>query len=153
LLAGGTAVAAVAGGAHSVFATVLLGLLTLGLGHSLAVEIRRQAQRRNAGGWSRHDSTNTVLLGVWSEGAMIMTILWPGSWTLRAVGLTLSLAYAVSCGYFVTQRRRAIAALGPPPAAPRTQPPAEPESSDLAFSPGAPSPAEPAVPRGATPLA
>ena len=145
MLAGGTAVAAVAGGVHSVFATVLLGLLTLGLGHSLAVEIRRQARRRNAGGWSRHDSINTVLLGVWSEGAMIMTILWPGSWMLRAVGLTLSLAYGVSCGFFVTQRRRAIAALGLPPAALPAQLPASTEVRDVALGTGAPVPAEPQV--------
>jgi hypothetical protein len=153
LLTGGTAVAAVAGGAHSVFATILLGLLTLGLGHSLAVEIKRQAGRRSAAGWSRHDSINMVLLGLWSEGAMLMTILWPGSSTLRAVGLTLSLAYAVGWGYFVTERRRAITALGLPPAATPAQPPADPEPIDPGISPGAPFLAEPVVSRGAAPLA
>ncbi|MGX6605454.1 hypothetical protein ACWKSP_25470 [Micromonosporaceae bacterium Da 78-11] len=107
LLAGGTAVAAVAGGAHSIFATVLLGLLTLGMSHSLLVEIRRQARRRSPG-WCRHDTINAVLLAAWAEGAMICTILVPGSASLRAVGLVLSVGYAGACGYFVTERRRTI---------------------------------------------
>jgi hypothetical protein len=109
LLAGGTAVAAVAGGAHSFFATVLLGVLTLGLVHSLVVEIKRQARRATAGGWSRHDTINAVLLGTWAETALVMTILWAGPTPVRAVGAALVLAYAGSCGFFVTERRRAIA--------------------------------------------
>jgi hypothetical protein len=107
LLAGGTALAAVAGGAHSIFATLLLGLLALLMGHSLLVEIRRQA-RRLAPGWSRPDTVNAVLLAAWAETALISTILVPGTMTLRAVGLTLSLGYAGGCGYFVTERRRAL---------------------------------------------
>ena len=107
LLAGGTAVAAVAGGTHSVFATLLLGLLTLGLGHSLVVEIRRQA-RRMSPGWSRHDTVNAVLLGTWAEAALIMTIIEARPGLDRAVGLALALGYAAGCGLFVTERRRAM---------------------------------------------
>ncbi|NMO56804.1 hypothetical protein HH310_37230 [Actinoplanes sp. TBRC 11911] len=118
LLAGGTAVAAVAGGAHTIFATLLLGLLTLGLVHALVVEIGRQALRRSAGGWARHDTINAVLLGAWSEIALFMAILGPGSLALRAVGLILSLAYASSCVYFVTKRRRAVASQAPSPSTP-----------------------------------
>lgn len=118
LLAGGTAVAAVAGGAQTIFATVLLGFLALGLGHSLVVEIGRQAMRRSAEGWCRNDTINTVLLGLWSELALIMAILGPGAVASRSVGVVLSLAYASSCVYFVTKRRRAVAsfaASSPPP--------------------------------------
>ena len=122
LLAGGTAVAAVAGGAHTIFATVLLGLLTMGLGHSLVVEIGRQALRRSAGGWSRHDTVNAILLGLWSEIALILSILGPGSLALRSVGLFLSLAYASSCVYFVTKRRRALASYTPSPPSPEPMP-------------------------------
>jgi hypothetical protein len=115
LLAGGTAVAAVAGSAHTIFATVLLGLLTLGLGHSLVVEIGRQALRRSAGGWSRHDTINAILLGLWAEIALIMGILLPGSLVMRSVGVFLSLAYALNCVYFVTKRRRALASFAASP--------------------------------------
>ncbi len=108
LLAGGTAVTAVAG-SHSVFSIGLLGLLTLGLGHSLAVEIRRQAHRRSPDGWSRHDSVNAVLLGVWAEAAMLIAILGTGDAAVQAVGAALAVAYAAACAYFVTERRRAIA--------------------------------------------
>src|SRR4051812_32892153 len=66
LLAGGTAVAGVAGGAHSIFATILLGLLALVMGHALLVEIRRQARRRSPR-WARQDTINAVLLGCWAE--------------------------------------------------------------------------------------
>jgi hypothetical protein len=112
LLAGGTAVAAVAGGAHSIFATLLLGLLALGLSHSLLVEIQRQARRRSPG-WARHDTLNAVLLAVWAEVALISTIEVTGPSLVRAVGLILALGYAAGCGYFVTQRRRAISAVSP----------------------------------------
>jgi hypothetical protein len=116
LLAGGTAVAAVAGGAHSIFATVLLGLLALGMGHALLVEIRRQARRRSAR-WTRQDTINAVLLACWAEASMITTILRPEP-AFRTVGLTLTIAYAASCGYFVTARRRAIATAQPSPEPP-----------------------------------
>jgi hypothetical protein len=138
LLAGGTAVAAVAGGAHSVFATLLLGLLALLMGHSLLVEIQRQA-RRLTPGWARPDTINAVLLAAWAETALISTILIPGSISLRAVGLTLSLGYAGGCGYFVTERRRALSTPARP-ATPETPAPAEPDhSEERAFSGGAPS--------------
>lgn len=113
LLAGGTAVAAVTEGAHAPFATMLLGLLTLCLGHSLIVEIRRQAGRRSTGGWARHDTINAVLLGLWAEAALISTIVVARPTSVRAVGLTLALGYAGACGYFVTERRRAIARTHP----------------------------------------
>jgi len=109
LLAGGTAVAAVAGGAHSIFATVLLGLLTLGMGHALLVEIRRQAHRRTPGGWCRADTVNMALLACWSEAALVLTID-AGPVVLRLVGAALAAGYAASCGYFVTERRRSITA-------------------------------------------
>ena len=109
LLAGGTAVASVAGGAHSIFATVLLGLLTLGMGHSLIVEIRRQARRWTPGGWCRADTVNMVLLACWAEAALVLSIE-AGPIALRLVGGALAGGYAASCGYFVTERRRSIAA-------------------------------------------
>jgi hypothetical protein len=126
LLVGGTAVAAVAGGTHSIFATVLLGLLALGMGHSLLVEIRRQAHRRTPG-WARPDTVNAVLLGCLAEAALILTLIGPGPARVRAVGLVLTLAYAGSCGYFVTERRRAIA---PRPAEPEPEPEPEPDPAE-----------------------
>jgi hypothetical protein len=112
LLAGGTAVAAVAGGAHSVFATVLLGMLTVGMSHALLTEVRRQARRRTIDGWAAQDTVNTVLLASWSGGALIATLLAVAPASVRAVGLLLTLGYAVSCVYFVAERRRAIAGDG-----------------------------------------
>ena len=109
LLAGGTAVAAVAGDAHSIFATILLGLLTLGMGHSLLVEIRRQARRWTPGGWSRADTVNMVLLACWAEAALVLSIE-AGPIALRLVGGLLAAGYAACCGHFVTERRRSIAA-------------------------------------------
>jgi hypothetical protein len=108
LLAGGTAVAAVAGGGHSIFATVLLGMLAAGLGHALVDETRRQARRRSAGGWATQDTINTALLAAWAVGALTGTLLAvaPG---LRAVELGLALAYAMLCSYFVVERCRTIA--------------------------------------------
>lgn len=140
LLTGGTAVAAVAGGAHTVFATVLLGLLTLGLGHSVAVEIQRQARRLH-GGWARHDTVNAALLGLWAEAALIMTIIEAGDAFERAVGLALALGYAVGCGYFVNERRRTIRTTQP---APTDQPPAADQSSPVT-GPSRTSPSSPAA--------
>jgi hypothetical protein len=111
LLVGGTAVAAAAGDAHSVFATVLLGLLTLGMAHALLDEIRRQA-RREVGYWGAHDTANTVLLASWSVIALIGTGLAVAPAAIRAVGLTLSLGYAVCCAYFVIERRRTVTSTG-----------------------------------------
>jgi hypothetical protein len=130
LLAGGTAVAAVAGGAHSIFATILLGLLALGMGHSLLVEIRRQAHRR-VPNWVRADWVNAILLGCWAEGALLATILVTGSLPLRGVTAGLTVGYAVACGYFVTLRRRAIATNIAARAAAAAAPVAEPATLAL----------------------
>jgi preprotein translocase subunit SecY len=108
LLTGGTAIAAVAGGAHSIFATILLGTLTIGLAHSLGDEIRRQAGRRSSG-WVVEDTVNAVLLTGFAVGALIVTVLAVVPTTVRAVGLALTIGYAVSCVYFIIERRRAIA--------------------------------------------
>jgi hypothetical protein len=108
LLAGGTAVAAVAGGAHSVFATILLGMLALGMGHALLTEIRRQARRRTLGGWAAQDTINAVLLASWAAGALTATLLAVAPVLVRSVGGLLSLGYAMSCVYFVRERRHAI---------------------------------------------
>jgi hypothetical protein len=51
-----------------------------------------------------------VLLAGWSAVALITTVLAAGPAPVRAVGLSLSLGYAASCGYFVVQRRRPVAA-------------------------------------------
>jgi hypothetical protein len=108
LLAGGTAVAAVAGGAHSFFATVLLGLLACGMGHALLTEIQRQARRRGPGGWAAQDTINTALLACWAVGALSMTLPAVAPMMVRAVGGLLTLGYALSCAYFVLERRRTI---------------------------------------------
>jgi len=108
LLAGGTAVAAVAGGGHSVFATLLLGMLAIGMCHALLDEIRRQARRRTRGGWAVQDTINTALLACWAAGALTATVLAVTPAMVRAVGGLLTLGYAVSCAYFVRERRRAI---------------------------------------------
>ena len=115
LLAGGTAVATVAGGAHSVFATILLGMLATGMGHALLEEIRRQARRRSVRGWATQDTVNTVLLAGWSAGALIGTVLAVAPAPVRAVGLGLALGYALSCAYFVVERRRTITTIGAGP--------------------------------------
>ena len=108
LLAGGTAVAAVAGGTHSVFATILLCLLATGMAHALLTEIRRQARRRTVGGWAVLDTINTVLLGSWAVGALTMTVLPGAPAPVRTVGVLLTFGYALGCAYFVRERRRAI---------------------------------------------
>jgi len=113
LLAGGTAIAAVAGGAHSIFATILLGMLTVGMGHALLEEIRRQA-RRSMAGWAARDTINAVLLAAWAAGALITTVLAVTPASVRVVGLGLSLGYALSCAYFVLERRRTLTATPPP---------------------------------------
>lgn len=108
LLAGGTAVAAVAGGTHSIFSSLLLGMLAVGMGHALLTEIRRQARRRSVGGWAVQDTVNAVLLASWATGALTATVLAVAPAMVRAVGFLLTLGYAVSCAYFVRERRRAI---------------------------------------------
>ena len=116
LLAGGTAVAAVAGGTHSIFATILLGMLAVGMGHALLTEIQRQARRRSLGGWATHDTINTVLLASWAAGALTATVLTVAPALVRAVGVLLTLGYAVGCAYFVRERRRTITTPVPEPA-------------------------------------
>lgn len=118
LLTGSTAVAAAAGGAHSIFATILLGMLAIGMGHALLDEIRRQARRRSRTGWVGRDTANAVLLATWSAGALITTVLAVHPAAVQAVGLVLSLGYALCCGYFVMERRRAVAASAPVTSAP-----------------------------------
>ena len=108
LLAGGTGVAAVAGGAHSIFATILLGLLALAMCHALLDEIKRQATRMSPR-WARPDTINTVLLGCWAEAALIMSIVPACPVPLRLVGAGLTIGYAVACVSFVTLRRRSVA--------------------------------------------
>lgn len=154
LLTGATGLAAVAGGRHSIFATLLLGLLSLGMAHSLFVEIRRQARRRAA--WTRHDTVNTVVLAAYGEIALLITIVAGNPEPLQAVGPLLSLAYAASCALFVTERRRAIATLEPAPAAipspsdGESPVPAEPNTTRSAAEPNTRrSAAEPNTTRGA----
>jgi hypothetical protein len=115
LLAGGTAVAAVAGGGHSIFATILLGLLALGMGHALLDEIRRQTERRIPR-WVRQDWVNAILLGCWAEAALLATILVTDPAPVRGVLAALTAGYAGACLYFVTLRRRAIASIPQSPA-------------------------------------
>ncbi|GIF11544.1 hypothetical protein Ate01nite_15760 [Actinoplanes teichomyceticus] len=108
LMTGATAMAAVGGGHHSVFATVLLALLALGMAHAFTVEIRRQAHRR-AGHWCRHDMVNTVLLAGWAVGSLAVAVLPYPPVPVRALGLLLTFSYGAACAYFVAERRRAIA--------------------------------------------
>lgn len=110
--------AASVGGEHqSLSATLLLGVLTLVLGHSLIEEIKRQARRASAG-WTRKDTINAVLLGLWTELALAVSILLLDTVPTRAVGLALAASYAAACGYFVTERRRAIATVAAEAASP-----------------------------------
>ena len=115
LLVGGTAVAAVAGGAHSIFATILLGLLTVGMGHALLEEIRRQAHRV-APTWAVQDMINAGLLATLAVGAVITAVLPVVDSPVRAVCLLLTLGYALSLSYFIVGRRRVIAELSSSPA-------------------------------------
>ncbi len=108
LLTGGTAVAAVTGEVHSVFASVTLGVLAAGMGHALLDEIRRQATRAPAGGWVVQDTVNAALLGGWAVAALVMTVLYPAPVQLRAVVAALTVGYAAVCAYFIWLRRRAV---------------------------------------------
>lgn len=121
LLTGGTAVAAVAGDVHSIFASVTLGLLAAGMGHALLDETRRQATRGPAGGWVVQDTVNAALLGSWAVAALVTTVLYPGPVRLRAVGAALTVGYAAVCAYFVWLRRRAVLTGGRPATTPDDQ--------------------------------
>jgi hypothetical protein len=111
LLVGGTALIAATRGAHSIFATSLLCLLSAGLAHALLDEIRRQARRRTAGGWAVADTANAVLLAGWAVGALTTAAL-AAPTAVRVVGLALAGGYVLSCGYFVVERRRTVTSSG-----------------------------------------
>ncbi|WIM96575.1 hypothetical protein ACTOB_000015 [Actinoplanes oblitus] len=117
LMTGATAMAAVGGGHHSVFATILLALLALGMAHAFTVEIQRQAHRRT-GRWGRHDVVNTVLLAGWALGALAVAMLPYPPAPMRVLGLLLTFSYAAACAYFVAERRRAVAEPATPVEAP-----------------------------------
>jgi hypothetical protein len=108
LLAGATALVAATRGTHSVLAGGLLWLLALGMAHALLDEINRQARRRSAGGWTRPDTVNAVLLACWSAAALTAAALIPAPATARVVSLVLAAGYALSCAYFVVARRRTV---------------------------------------------
>ena len=116
LLTGGTAIAAVAGGAQSIFATVLLGVLARVMGHALLTEIHRQARRRTTG-WAVQDTANAALLATWSVVALGSALPPVAPLRFRAVGLILAFAYALSSAYFIAQRRSRIVAARPVPSA------------------------------------
>jgi hypothetical protein len=111
LLVGATALIAATRGAHSIFAASLLCLLSAGLAHALLDEIRRQARRRSAG-WAVADTVNAVLLAGWSVGAATTAALVAAPVTVRVVTLTLACGYALSCGYFIAERRRTVRSSG-----------------------------------------
>jgi hypothetical protein len=161
LLVGGTAVVAVAGGAHSIFATILLGLLAVGLGHAFVDEIGRQARRGSPDGWAGHDTINSVLLATWSVGTLIATVLAVEPTSVRAVGFALSIGYALSCAHFAVERRRSITensprAGRPPATTPRGAPePGRPRSGQpISGQPrsGRPRSAAPPIPEQAQAL-
>jgi hypothetical protein len=116
LLTGGTAIASVAGGAHSIFATATLGLLAVGMAHALMDETRRQATRGPRGGWVVEDTANTVLLVSWAVAAVITAAVYPGPIRVRVVGAALAVGYIAICAYFVWLRRRTLAATTARPA-------------------------------------
>ncbi|GAA2680524.1 hypothetical protein [Actinoplanes palleronii] len=116
LMTGATAMAAVGGGHHSVFATILLALLALGMAHAFTVEIQRQAHRRT-GRWDRHDVINIALLAGWAFVALAIAALPYPSFSVRVLSLLLTFSYTAACAYFVAERRRAIAGAVPAPSA------------------------------------
>ena len=130
LLTGATALVAVGGGHHSIFATLLLGLLAAGMAHALVTEIQRQARRRSAGGWSRPDTVNSVLLACWSLSATAVMPFATGP--VRLLALLLAVGYAASCAYFVVERRRAVASAVVPSPSPPSDPVVVPSPSPSA---------------------
>ncbi|MFI1992476.1 hypothetical protein [Actinoplanes sp. NPDC020271] len=109
LMTGATAMAAVGGGHHSVFATILLALLALGMAHAFTVEIQRQAHRRT-GRWGRNDLINTVLLASWAVTSLTIALLPYPPVSVRVLGLLLTFSYAAAAAYFVAERHHAITA-------------------------------------------
>ncbi|MEU4621150.1 hypothetical protein AB0G04_14365 [Actinoplanes sp. NPDC023801] len=126
LMTGATALVAVSGGHHSVFAVLLLGFLAMVMAHALVVEIQRQARRRSQISWHRTDTVNTVLLACWTLIAAATTTAPFTPPPVRTLGLLLAAGYAAACVYFVVERRRAVAVASP------LRPESEPavESSD-----------------------
>jgi hypothetical protein len=108
-MTGATALVAVSGGQHSIFAVLLLGLLATVMAHALLVEIQRQARRRSQIRWYRTDTANTVLLACWTLIAVATATVPFASVPVRAVGLLLTIGYAAATVYFVVERRRAVA--------------------------------------------
>lgn len=121
LMTGATAMVAVSGGHHSVFATILLALLALGMAHAFTVEIQRQAHRRT-GSWGRGDLINTVLLASWAVASLTIAALPYPPVSVRVLGLLLTFSYVAAAAYFVAERHHAIAT-------PRR--PAEPEPESV----------------------
>ncbi|BEL10613.1 hypothetical protein Q0Z83_088040 [Actinoplanes sichuanensis] len=125
-MAGATAMVAVSGGHHSIFAVLLLGLLALVMSHALVVEIQRQARRRSQIVWYRTDTVNTILLGCWAiiaAATATTPLLAPA---IRAVSALLAAGYTAACIYFVLERRRAVTS----PPAPRPAPAPAVEARD-----------------------
>jgi hypothetical protein len=115
-MAGATALVAVSGGHHSIFAVLLLGMLALVMSHALVVEIQRQARRRSQIVWYRTDTVNTVLLACWAVIAAATTTTPFVALPVRAVSALLAVGYTAACFYFVAERRRAVTS--PPARAP-----------------------------------
>jgi hypothetical protein len=107
-MTGATALVAVSGGHHSIFAVLLLGLLAMVMAHALVVEIQRQARRRSQVRWYRTDTVNTILLACWTLIAAATSTAPFTPLPVRAVGALLAVGYAGACVYFVVERRRAV---------------------------------------------
>lgn len=130
LMSGATALVAVAGGHHSIFAVLLLGLLALVLAHALVVEIQRQARRRSQVTWYRTDTVNTILLACWALIAVTIATAPFASLPVRGLCGLLTAGYTAASVYFVVERRRAVTSPFVAPPAPV----ATPENSPLADS-------------------
>ncbi len=107
LLTGGTAGAAVSEGSRAGYAAFGLLLLTLGVGCALVDEVRRQARRHAT--WTRTDTVNAALLGGYAAVTLTGTVFGVLRLPEQVLGLLLSVAYGVLCGYFVWRRRQATA--------------------------------------------
>ncbi|WP_433792824.1 hypothetical protein [Actinoplanes sp. CA-252034] len=115
-MVGATAVVAVSGGHHSIFAVLLLGLLALVLAHALVVEIQRQARRRSQVVWYRTDTVNTILLACWAFMGSVTAATPFIPLPVRSVSALLAVGYIAACIYFVMERRRAVTSSPPRPA-------------------------------------
>ncbi|SFF67853.1 hypothetical protein SAMN05421541_117152 [Actinoplanes philippinensis] len=117
-MTGATALVAVSGGHHSIFAVLLLGLLALVMAHALVVEIQRQARRRSQVVWYHTDTVNTILLGCWALIAAATTTTPFPALPVRAISALLAAGYTAACFYFVMERRRAVTSPSRPAPAP-----------------------------------